>query len=80
MNHLKKQAAMTTFIEDYLHDPASAIQAAFEKAERRFHNFDIDDELIYKEIASSEFRLYEEIVMCDEDEITPHASGYAVVA
>ena len=38
------------------------------------------EEKIYEEIASPEFRLYEEMIMCPESEITPHTSDFAVVA
>ena len=69
---------MRTFIEDYLEDPASALSNALKCADSR--NWDIDENHIYEEIASPEFHLYEEVVMTDINEITPHASGYAVVA
>lgn len=72
--------AMRNFIEDYLADPAQAISAARERACQKFWYDEFDEEQIYKEIASPEFHLYEAMVMSEDIEITPHASGYAVVA
>ena len=71
---------MCTFIEDYLDNPAKAISAARERACRKFWYDVFDEEQIYKELASPEFHLYEEMILSGEVEITPHASGYAVVA
>ena len=50
---------MKTFIEDYLLDPSQAIANA-----RRIDSWAdaIDDNIIYEQLASPEFRLYEEIV------------------
>lgn len=72
--------AMCTFIEDYLDIPAKAISAARERTCRKFWYDVFDEEQIYKELASPEFHLYEAMVMTEENENTPHASGYAVVA
>lgn len=71
---------MRTFIEDYLNDPASALSNAIKCADSITWDIDIDENHIYEEIASPEFRLYEEVVMASINENTPHASGYAVVA
>lgn len=51
---------MKTFIENYLLDPSQAIAGAC--------NIDswadsIDDNIIYEQLASPEFRLYEEIIL-----------------
>ena len=51
---------MCTFIEDYLNSPSAAIAKAMNEQKKRLA--DVDDELIYSQIASPEFRLYEEIV------------------
>ena len=53
---------MKTFIEDYLLDPSQAIANA-----RSINSWadSIDDNIIYEQLASGEFRLYEEIVRCD---------------
>lgn len=71
---------MCTFIEDYLDNPAKAISAARERTCRKFWYDVFDEEQIYKELASPEFHLYEAMVMTEENENTPHASDYAVVA
>lgn len=71
---------MNNFIEDYLHNPSQAISAARERAESRFINAQYDEEQVYNEIASPEFRLYEAVVMSDVNENTPHTGIYAVVA
>lgn len=72
--------AMCTFIEDYLDNPAQAISAARERTCRKFWYDVFDEEQIYNELASPEFHLYEAMVMTEENENTPHASDYAVVA
>ena len=72
--------AMSNFIEDYLVDPSQAISAARQSAYNRFWYDEFDEEKTYEEIASPEFRLYEEMIMCPESEITPHTSDFAVVA
>lgn len=72
--------AMCNFIEEYLNDPARAISTARGLADRFFNTEEIDEEQIYKEIASPEFRLYEEMILCEAEENTPHVSGFAVVA
>ena len=71
---------MNNFIEHYLNNPAQAIAAARERADRRFSNTQYDEEQIYNEIASPEFHLYEAVVMSDVNENTPHTGIYAVVA
>lgn len=71
---------MNNFIEDYLNNPAQAISSARERADRRFSIDCFDEEKIYREIASPEFHLYEAMIMCPENEITPHTSDFAVVA
>ncbi len=72
--------AMNNFIEDYLNNPAQAISSARERADRKFSIDSFDEEKIYREIASPEFHLYEAMIMCPENEITPHTSDFAVVA
>ena len=53
---------MGSFIDEYLRNPANAVASARECAGRK--SWKIDDDLIYKELASPEFRLYEEIIFC----------------
>ena len=74
--NLYTMTAMRTFIEDYLSDPSKAR----ERASIRFANETFDEERIYEEISSPEFRLYEEVVMSDSEEIKPLSRGFAVVA
>ena len=71
---------MSNFIEDYLQNPSQAISSARERAESRFKFDSFDEEMIYKEMASPEFHLYEDMVMSDVNENTPRSGIYAVVA
>ena len=57
---------MRNFIEGYISDPAQAVSAARIEADQRFWYDEFDDEMIYRELAAPEFRLYEEIVMADD--------------
>ena len=52
---------MCTFIEDYLNSPSAAIARAMSEQQNRFD--DIDENQIYQQLASPEFRLYEEIIL-----------------
>jgi hypothetical protein len=65
---------MRNFIEDYLIDPSGAISAAVN--ESSFVNFgkDFDEDSIYEQISSGEFRLYEEILFSGTTENSNFAS------
>ena len=52
---------MCTFIEDYLNSPSAAIARAMNEQKNRFN--DIDEDLIYQQLATPEFLLYQEIVI-----------------
>ena len=52
---------MKTFIEDYLANPSAAIAKAADSMSGKWYD-NIDDDLIYSQIASPEFRLYENII------------------
>jgi hypothetical protein len=52
---------MCTFIEDYLDSPSAAIAKAMNEQKNRFD--DIDENQIYQQLASPEFRLYEDIIL-----------------
>ena len=52
---------MCTFIEDYLNSPSAAIARAMSEQQNRFD--DIDENQIYQQLASPEFRLYEDIIL-----------------
>lgn len=71
---------MSTFIEDYLHSPSHTIASAC-AAVATLERFDeISDETIYSQLASGEFRLYEEMIFCPSAEDTPRADAFATVA
>jgi hypothetical protein len=72
--------AMRNFIEGYLADPAQAISEARLGARQRFWYDEFDDDMIYKEIATPEFRLYQEVVMADESENFSRVSSLVSVA
>ena len=57
---------MCTFIEDYLSSPSVAIRKAQTESQSRLD--DIDDETIYAQLASPEYRLYETIIFSFSDE------------
>ena len=65
---------MRNFIEDYLNDPSGAVSAAVN--ESSFLNFgkDFDEDSIYDQISSGEFRLYEEILFSGTSENSNFAS------
>lgn len=52
---------MRTFIEDYLQDPAQAIAKAQQTISDSWYD-NIDEDMIYAQINSPEFCLYETIV------------------
>ena len=53
---------MRTFIEQYLQNPAEAIALTSGRANSTDWMDNIDDEMIYSQLSSPEFRLYEEII------------------
>lgn len=61
---------MRTFIEDYLLDPVQAIADARNSAQTDSWCKNIDEDGIYAEIASAEFRLYEAIIFSQPSEET----------
>lgn len=54
---------MCNFIKDYPQNPTQTILDAKTLADRKFKDFIIDEELIWSQISSPEYRLYEEIIM-----------------
>ena len=54
---------MCNFIEDYLRNPSQAITDAKTMADRKFKGIVLDDDMIFSQISSPEFNLYEEIVL-----------------
>lgn len=59
---------MRTFIEDYLLDPTQAIADARNSVQDASLRDNIDEDLIYAELASPEFRLYEAIIFSQTSE------------
>ena len=53
---------MRTFIEDFLQDPTQAIVKAQQISTASSWSDNIDENAIYGQISSPEFRLYEEII------------------
>ena len=62
---------MKSFIEEYLQNPAQAIADARQTATTDNWYDNIDEEMIYAQIASPEFRLYEAMVLAAETETLP---------
>lgn len=54
---------MCNFIEDYLKNPSSAISEALRKVREINVSYQFDEELIYRQLSSPEFRLYEEVIL-----------------
>lgn len=53
---------MNSFIETYLNNPAEAIQQAQQTVDQESWFDTIDEDIIYAQIASPEFRLYEQLI------------------
>lgn len=62
---------MGTFIEEYLQDPSMAISSALEQLAKTNRFEQVDDDSIYNELATGEFRLYEEIILSQLSEESP---------
>ena len=62
---------MGTFIEEYLKDPSLAISSALEQLTETNRFEQVDDDAIYNELATGEFRLYEEIILSQLSEESP---------
>ena len=79
-NNAKTTILMKSFIENYLLDPSQAIADARQMSQTDSWSENIDEDQIYSQIASGEFRLYEEIIFSTSAEDSPRAENYAVVA
>ena len=66
---------MRNFIEDYLVNPSLAIETA-QKTSMAWAD-DVDEEMIWQQLASSEFKLYEEIIFGSSEEISYRESARA---
>ena len=62
---------MGTFIEEYLKDPSLAISSALEQLTETNRFEQVDDDAIYNELATGEFKLYEEIIFSELSEESP---------
>ena len=62
MNDLN-QVVMYNFIDDYLNNPSNAVAAAAESSRNQKWYDSVDEESIYKELASAEYHLYESIIL-----------------
>lgn len=67
---------MGTFIEEYLKDPSLAISSALEQLTETNRFEQVDDDAIYNELATGEFRLYEEIILSQLSEESPSQKHY----
>lgn len=70
---------MGTFIEDYLQNPAGAISSALDQLNRTNRLEQIDDEVIYAQLSTGQFRLYEEMVLSQNSESSPTSENYMAV-
>lgn len=70
---------MKTFIDDYLQNPSDAIRSARNASEGKWYDT-IDDEIIYEQLASPEFRLYEAIILSPALEDSPTVNIFSTVA
>ncbi len=68
--------AMNTFINAYLQNPSQAIAEARQQAQTRFFPETISEDLIYAQLASPEYHLYEELILTED--LPTEARSYAV--
>lgn len=68
---------MRTFIEQYLNNSSAAITFADKSGDWMDS---VDEDMIYSQLATPEFRLYEEIVFCGAAENAPGAKKYNYAA
>ena len=59
---------MNSFIADYLQDPSLAVAAAQASCRQTMWLDNIDEDEIYRQLASGEFRLYEEMILSSMEE------------
>lgn len=71
---------MRNFIEDYLQNPAIAVEDGSAAINRKSWLEHIDDEMVWQQIASPEFKLYEEIIFAPSIEDRSRSNTYPVVA
>ena len=71
---------MGTFIEEYLQDPSRAISSALEQLNGTNRFEQIDDDSIYDQLASGEFKLYEEIIFSQLSEESPSQKTFTAAS
>ena len=71
---------MGTFIEEYLQDPSRAISSALKQLNGTNRFEQIDDDSIYTQLASGEFRLYEEIIFSQLSEESPSQKTFTAAS
>ena len=67
----KTTIVMKNFIEDYFQNPAQAIVNARQTADAESWYDNIDEDMIYAQIASGEFKLYEAMIFAPDTEELP---------
>ena len=71
---------MGTFIEEYLKNPSLAISSALEQLTETNRFEQVDDDAIYNELATGEFRLYEEIILSQLSEESPSQKTFTAAS
>ena len=71
---------MRSFIEDYLQDPTMAVANARQTSDTDSWYDNIDEDMIYAQIASPEFRLYEAMIFSQSSDEHQDARNFAVVS
>lgn len=66
----KTTILMKTFIEDYLQNPSKAIEKAQQTVSDSWYDT-VDEDMIYEQIASGEFRLYEAMIFAPSEKDFP---------
>jgi hypothetical protein len=51
------------FIEEYLQNPSQAVANARRNADERFSDISCPNDMIYSQLSSPEYRLYEQITL-----------------
>ena len=70
---------MGTFIEEYLHDPSRAISSALQQLNKTNRFEQVDEDLIYSQLATGEFRLYEAMILNQPSDESLRSENYAAV-
>lgn len=70
---------MGTFIEDYLQNPAEAISSALDRLNKTNKFEQIDDDIIYAQLGTGQFRLYEEMVLSQVSGSSPTSENFMAV-